>query len=155
LVVLLAVNLLSVRLFGELEFWFSVIKVLAIVTFLFLGLGLVLAGAGVGHEHASAGNLTSHRGLLPHGPPGGLMSLQAVVFAYSGIELVGITAGETQNPRAVLPQAINSVVWRIGVFYIGSVVLLIMVLPWTAYSGAESPFVTVFSRLGVPGAADV
>ena len=155
LVVLLTVNLLSVRIFGELEFWFSVIKVLAIVTFLFVGLGLVLTGAGVGHEHAGPHNLTAHGGLLPHGLPVVLMSLQAVVFAYSGIEMVGIAAGETQRPRRVLPKAINGVIWRIGVFYVGSVILLTMVLPWSAYSGAESPFVTVFSRLGVPGAGDI
>ncbi|MCW2948337.1 MAG: L-asparagine permease [Actinoallomurus sp.] len=155
LIVLLAVNLLSVRLFGELEFWFSVIKVLAIVTFLFIGLALVLTGAGIGHDHAGAGNLTAHGGFMPHGVPVVLMSLQAVVFAYSGIEMIGIAAGETEDPRKVLPKAINSVVWRIGVFYVGSVVLLTMVLPWTVYSGAESPFVTVFSRLGVPGAGDI
>jgi L-asparagine permease len=155
LIVLLAVNLLSVRLFGELEFWFSVIKVLAIVTFLFIGLALVLTGAGIGHDHAGAGNLTAHGGFMPHGVPVVLMSLQAVVFAYSGIEMIGIAAGETKDPRKVLPKAINSVVWRIGVFYVGSVVLLTMVLPWTVYSGAESPFVTVFSRLGVPGAGDI
>jgi L-asparagine permease len=155
LVVLLVVNLLSVRLFGELEFWFAVIKVLAIVTFLFVGLGLVLTGAGVGHEHAGPHNLTGHGGLLPHGLPVVLMSLQAVVFAYSGIEMVGIAAGETHHPRRVLPRAINGVIWRIGVFYVGSVVLLVMVLPWTAYRGGESPFVTVFSRLGVPGAGDI
>jgi L-asparagine permease len=155
LVLLLAVNLLSVRLFGELEFWFSVIKVLAIVTFLFIGLGLVLAGAGVGHAHAGVANLTSHGGFLPHGLPVVLMSLQAVVFAYSGIEMVGIAAGETRNARRVLPKAINGVIWRIGVFYVGSVILLAMVLPWNSYSGAESPFVTVFSRLGVPGAGDI
>ena len=155
LVFLLIVNLLSVRIFGELEFWFSVIKVLAIVTFLFVGLGLVLAGAGVGHEHAGPSNLTAHGGLLPHGLPVVLMSLQAVVFAYSGIEMVGIAAGETHHPRRVLPKAINGVIWRIGVFYVGSIVLLVMVLPWSSYHAGESPFVTVFSRLGVPGAGDI
>jgi L-asparagine permease len=155
LVFLLVVNLLSVRLFGELEFWFSVIKVLAIVTFLFVGLGLVLTGAGIGHEHAGPANLTAHGGLLPHGLPVVLMSLQAVVFAYSGIEMVGIAAGETRDARRVLPRAINGVVWRIALFYVGSVVLLVMVLPWTAYTAGESPFVTVFSRLGVPGAGDI
>ncbi|GAA4616993.1 amino acid permease [Actinoallomurus liliacearum] len=155
LAVLLTVNLLSVRLFGELEFWFAVIKVLAIVVFLFVGLSLVLTGAGVGHDHAGVSNLTAHGGFLPHGVPVVLMSLQAVVFAYSGIEMVGIAAGETENPRKVLPGAIGSVIWRIGIFYVGSVLLLAMVLPWTVYSANESPFVTVFSRLGVPGAGDI
>nr|WP_308202848.1 amino acid permease [Crossiella sp. SN42] len=155
LVVLLAVNLLSVKLFGELEFWFSVIKVLAIIVFLFTGLALVLTSADVGGVTASVSNLTANQGFLPNGVGVVLMSLQAVIFAYSAIEMVGIAAGETKDPKKVLPKAINGVVWRIGIFYVGSVLLLAMVLPWTLYSGAESPFVTVFSRLGIPAAGDV
>ncbi|WP_086784382.1 amino acid permease [Crossiella equi] len=155
LVVLLAVNLLSVKLFGELEFWFSVIKVLAIIIFLFTGLALVLTSADVGGATASVSNLTAHQGFLPNGVGVVLMSLQAVIFAYSAIEMVGIAAGETKDPKKVLPKAINGVVYRIAIFYVGSVILLAMVLPWTAYSGLESPFVTVFSRLGVPAAGDV
>ncbi|WP_253772810.1 amino acid permease [Goodfellowiella coeruleoviolacea] len=155
LVALLAINLLSVKLFGELEFWFSVIKVLAIVVFLVTGIGLLIGGADIGGQQAGVGNLTEHQGLFPAGLGVTLISLQAVVFAYSAIEMVGIAAGETQNPRQVLPRAINGVIWRIGVFYVGSVLLLAMLLPWNAYSGAESPFVTVFSRLGVPGIGDL
>ena len=154
LVVLLAVNLLSVRLFGELEFWFSVIKVLAILAFLAVGLSLVITGAGLGGTTAGPHNLVDHGGFLPTGLPLVLMSLQGVMFAYASIEMVGIAAGETKDPAEVMPKAINSVVWRIGVFYVGSVLLLAMVLPWTAYSGDQSPFVTVFSSLGVPWAGD-
>ncbi|WP_371856696.1 amino acid permease [Gandjariella thermophila] len=153
--VLLAVNLLSVRLFGELEFWFSVVKVLAIVVFLFVGVAMVLAGAHVGGSAAGVANLTGHAGFFPHGVGVTLMALQAVVFAYSAIELVGIAAGETRDARKVLPRAINGVVWRIAIFYVGSVLLLAMLLPWTAYSDTESPFVTVFSRLGIPAVGDV
>ncbi|MEV0596485.1 amino acid permease [Nonomuraea cavernae] len=146
----LVVNLLSVRLFGELEFWFALLKVLAIVTFLVVGLALVLFSVG----QATPGNLVSHGGFFPTGAPLVLMSLQSVVFAYASIELVGITAGETAKPHEVMPKAINGVVWRIAVFYVGSVVLLAMVLPWTAYRAGTSPFVTVFDGLGVPWAAD-
>ncbi|MFE0019492.1 amino acid permease [Amycolatopsis sp. NPDC059021] len=153
--VLLAVNLLSVKLFGELEFWFSVVKVLAIVVFLITGLGLVLSGTNIGGTSAGVQNLTNHDGLFPAGLGITLMTLQAVIFAYSAIELVGIAAGETKDARKVLPKAINSVVWRIAVFYVGSVLLLAMLLPWPFYSGDESPFVTVFSRLGIPGIGDV
>lgn len=153
--VLLAVNLLSVRLFGELEFWFSVIKVLAIVVFLFVGLAMVLTSAHIGSTQTGVANLTEHAGFFPHGVGVTLMALQAVVFAYSAIELVGVAAGETRDARKVLPKAINGVIWRIAVFYVGSVLLLAMLLPWTAYSGMESPFVTVFSRLGIPGMGDV
>ncbi|MBB4683459.1 amino acid permease [Amycolatopsis jiangsuensis] len=153
--VLMTVNLLSVKLFGELEFWFSVVKVLAIVVFLVTAVGLVLTGANIGGEKAGVQNLTNHGGFFPAGVGIALMTLQAVVFAYSAIEVVGIAAGETKDARKVLPKAINGVVWRIGVFYVGSVLLLAMLLPWPFYNGDESPFVTVFSRLGIGGIGDV
>ncbi|WIX76334.1 amino acid permease [Amycolatopsis carbonis] len=153
--VLLGVNLVSVKLFGELEFWFSVVKVLAIVVFLITAIGLVFAGANIGGTPAGVHNLTDHGGFFPAGIGIALMTLQAVIFAYSAIEVVGIAAGETKDARKVLPKAINGVVWRIGVFYVGSVLLLAMLMPWSFYSGAESPFVTVFSRLGIGGIGDV
>ncbi|MEV7007668.1 amino acid permease [Streptosporangium sp. NPDC051022] len=151
----LTVNLLSVRLFGELEFWFALLKVLAICAFLVVGLALVVFGTSLGGSTAGAGNLVSHGGFLPNGFPVALMSMQSVIFAYSSIELVGIAAGETRNPEQVMPRAINGVIWRIAVFYVGSVLLLAMVLPWTAYGPGQSPFVTVFTALGAPWAADV
>ncbi|SFP88435.1 amino acid permease [Amycolatopsis rubida] len=153
--VLMAVNLLSVKLFGELEFWFSVVKVLAIIVFLVTALGLVFTGANIGGATAGVHNLTDHGGFFPAGVGIALMTLQAVVFAYSAIEVVGIAAGETKDARKVLPKAINGVVWRIGVFYVGSVLLLAMLMPWPFYNGGESPFVTVFSRLGIGGIGDV
>lgn len=152
---LLGVNLVSVRLFGELEFWFATLKVLAIVTFLLTGIFLVLAAAGIGDTHASGSNLISHGGLFPLGFPVVLMSLQSVVFAYAGTEMVGVAAGETKDVKRVIPKAINGVIWRIALFYCGSVLLLVMVLPWTDYSASQSPFVTVFAKLGVPGAASI
>ncbi|MEV0164149.1 L-asparagine permease [Nonomuraea fuscirosea] len=150
LTVVMTVNLLSVRLFGELEFWFAMLKVLAISVFLVVGLVLVVFAVGQAGPH----NLVSHGGFFPTGFPLVLMSLQSVVFAYASIELVGITAGETARPREVMPKAINGVVWRIAIFYVGSVLLLGMVLPWTSYEAGTSPFVTVFSGMGVPWAAD-
>lgn len=153
--VLMAVNLLSVKLFGELEFWFSVVKVLAIIVFLVTALGLVFTGANIGGTTAGVHNLTDHGGFFPAGVGIALMTLQAVVFAYSAIEVVGIAAGETKDARKVLPKAINGVVWRIGVFYVGSVLMLAMLMPWPFYNGGESPFVTVFSRLGIGGIGDV
>lgn len=155
LVVLLGVNLVTVRLFGELEFWFAAAKVLAIVSFLAIGLWLVAAQAPVGDAHAGVSNLTAYGGLFPKGFGVVLMSLQAVVFAYAAIEMVGIAAGETRNPRRVVPRAINGVIWRIAIFYCGSVLLLVMVLPWTYYSENQSPFVTVFARLGIPASASI
>ncbi|MGI5270825.1 amino acid permease [Nonomuraea sp. CA-218870] len=150
LVFVLVVNMLSVKLFGELEFWFALLKVLAIVTFLVVGLALVVFSVG----QAAPANLVSHGGFFPTGFPMVLMSLQSVVFAYASIELVGIAAGETARPDKVMPKAVNGVVWRIALFYVGSVLLLAMVLPWTSYEAGTSPFVTVFAGLGVPWAAD-
>lgn len=152
---LLAVNMVTVRLFGELEFWFAAVKVLAIVSFLVTGLVLVLASAGVGGTHASVTNLTSAGGFFPKGFAVVLMTLQSVVFAYAGTEMVGVAAGETKDVAHVIPKAVNGVMWRIAVFYCGSVLLLVMVLPWTYYSAGQSPFVTVFARLGVPGVAGI
>jgi L-asparagine permease len=153
------VNLISVKLFGELEFWFSLIKVLAIVTFLVVGVWLVASHAQIGDGHASPANLfTGHGGwhdFFPLGFGVALLSLQAVIYAYNGVEMVGVAAGEAKEPRKVIPKAVNAVAWRIGLFYCGSVLLLVMVLPWTAYGPDESPFVVVFSRLGIPAAGDV
>ncbi|MET9226562.1 amino acid permease [Lentzea sp. NPDC003310] len=155
LVVLVAINMLSVKLFGELEFWFSVIKVTAIVVFLVVGTGLVIGNADIGGSTASVSNTLGHGGLFPAGIGIALMTLQAVVFAYSAIELVGIAAGETKDPEKVMPRAINGVVYRIAVFYVGSVLLLTMLLPWDHFTGTESPFVTVFSALGIPVVGDI
>lgn len=155
LVVLVAVNLISVRLFGELEFWFSLIKVTAIVVFLVTGAAFVIGAVDIGGTTAGVHNLTDHGGLFPAGFGVALMTLQAVVFAYAAIELIGIAAGETKDPAKVLPRAINGVMYRIAIFYVGSVLLLAMLLPWHHFTGGESPFVTVFSALGVPVVGDV
>ncbi|MFD9705883.1 amino acid permease [Lentzea sp. NPDC059081] len=155
LVVLIAVNMLSVKLFGELEFWFSVVKVTALVVFLVVGTGLVIGAADIGGTTASVSNTLGHGGLFPAGFGVALMTLQAVVFAYSAIELVGIAAGETKDPEKIMPRAINGVVYRIAVFYVGSVLLLTMLLPWDHFTGTESPFVTVFSALGIPAVGDI
>lgn len=152
---LLIVNLISVRLFGELEFWFSMLKVVAIVAFLGTGIYLVITGSLVGTTHASASNLTSYGGFFPLGFSAVLLSLQAVIFAYAGTEMVGVTAGETRDVHRVIPRAINGVIWRIAIFYVGSVLLLVMVLPWTDYGPGESPFVTVFAKIGLPAAASI
>ncbi|MEU5879645.1 amino acid permease [Spirillospora sp. NPDC047279] len=155
LAVLLAVNLVSVRMFGEMEFWFAMLKVAALVTFLVVGVALVLTGADVGGHKARLSNLTDHGGFFPMGFWAVLLSLQAVIFAYAAIEMVGISAGEAENPREVMPGAINGVVWRIALFYVGAVFLLVVVLPWTVYKPGESPFVTVFAALGVPAIGGV
>lgn len=144
-------NFLGVRWFGEMEFWFALVKVGAIVLFLLVGAVIVGGDLGVAGQPTGPELILAHGGLFPHGLLAALVLVQGVVFAFAGIELVGIAAGETQDPRAVLPRAINSVVWRIGLFYVGSILLLVCLLPWTAYKANQSPFVTFFTTLGVPG----
>ncbi|MQY01993.1 amino acid permease [Actinomadura macrotermitis] len=155
LAVVLAVNLISVKIFGELEFWFSIVKVGALVAFMCVGIFLLVTGHRVGGGTPSPMLMFEHGGIFPHGALPMLLVVQGVVFAYASTELVGVAAGETADPERVMPKAINSIVYRILVFYVGSVVLLTMLLPWTAYKEGESPFVTVLSGLGVPAAGDV
>ncbi|MBP2167815.1 L-asparagine permease [Erwinia toletana] len=143
-------NMIGVKWFAEMEFWFALVKVLAIVVFLvvgtvFLGSGKVLDGNATGFHL-----ITDNGGFFPHGLLPALVLVQGVVFAFASIELVGTAAGECKNPETVLPKAINSVIWRIGLFYVGSVVLLVLLLPWNAYQAGQSPFVTFFSKLGMP-----
>lgn len=152
LVVVLAVNLVSVKVFGELEFWFALIKVTALVAFLVIGVVVLAARFPLTHDGASITTglnlITDNGGIFPSGLIAAVLVVQGVVFAYAGIELVGTAAGETADPAKIIPRAINSVVLRIAVFYVGSVVLLSLLLPYTAYSQGESPFVTFFSSLG-------
>lgn len=143
-------NMIGVKWFAEMEFWFALIKVLAIAVFLivgvvFLGSGKMLDGNATGFHL-----ITDNGGLFPHGLLPALVLVQGVVFAFASIELVGTAAGECKDPKTMLPKAINSVIWRIGLFYVGSVVLLVLLLPWNAYQANQSPFVTFFSKLGVP-----
>ncbi|MEU4846490.1 amino acid permease [Streptomyces gilvosporeus] len=155
LAVVLTVNLISVKIFGEMEFWFAIIKVAALVAFMFIGIFLLATHHKVGGHTPGLSLITDHGGLFPTGLLPVVIVLQGVVFAYSAVELVGVTAGETSEPAKVVPKAVNSIMWRVGVFYIGSVVLLAMLLPWNQFTGDQSPFVTVLSHLGVPYAGDV
>ncbi len=150
--VVLVVNLLSVRVFGELEFWFALIKVVALVSFLAIGVYCVAFGVPVDGQTPGFHLITENGGMIPHGVLPAIVVIQGVVFAYASIELIGTTAGETAEPRKVIPKAINTVIIRIVVFYVGSVLLLALLLPYTAYSADESPFVTFFGAIDVDGA---
>jgi L-asparagine permease len=146
-----ALNMVAVKWFGEIEFWFSIVKVGALVLFLLIGFVLVVTGYGVAGQPPGMHLISENGGLFPHGLLPAVIIIQGVVFAYAGIELIGTAAGEAEDAEKVLPRAINSVMWRIALFYVGSVVLLVMLLPWTAYKAGVSPFVTFFGALGVPG----
>ena len=151
LVVVTSMNLISVKVFGELEFWASLIKVLALVTFLVVGTVFLVGRFKVDGHDTGPVLWSSHGGLVPTGLLPLVLVTSGVVFAYAAVELIGIAAGETANPEKVMPRAINSVVFRIAVFYIGSTVLLGLLLPYTAYHAGVSPFVTFFSKVGFAG----
>ncbi len=151
LLVVTALNLVSVKLFGEMEFWFSVIKVATLVGFLCIGIYMVVFGTPVEGQQVGFSLITDNGGIFPTGVLPGLIAIQGVIFAYAAIELIGTTAGETKDARKLIPRAVNTVLLRIGLFYIGSLVLLCLLLPFTAYKADESPFVTFFSSTGIEG----
>ena len=156
LVALLALygsNLLAVRMFGELEFWFALIKVVAIVALIVSGLVVLVFHVGDLGAGASFSNLWSHGGFLPYGVGGMLLTMQIVMFAYVGVELIGVTAGEAQDPKVVLPRATNGIILRILIFYIGALIVIMALVPWNELSPSVSPFVFVFEKLRVPAAA--
>lgn len=150
LVVVGTMNMVGVKCFAEMEFWFSLVKVLAIIIFLLVGVVFLGSGKMLDGNTPGLHLITNNGGLFPHGILAACVLVQGVVFAFASIELVGTAAGECKNPKIMVPKAINSVIWRIGLFYVGSIVLLVMLLPWNAYQAGQSPFVTFFSKLGVP-----
>ncbi|MDJ0321086.1 amino acid permease [Pseudarthrobacter sp. PS3-L1] len=151
LIVVLALNLVSVKVFGEMEFWFALIKVAALVAFLLVGTFFVIFGTPVDGQQVGFSLISDNGGIFPNGLLPMIILMQGVLFAYASIELVGTAAGETKNPEKIMPRAINSVVFRIAVFYVGSIVLLALLLPYTAYEDGVSPFVTFFGSIGVEG----
>ena len=156
LLVITAVNLVGVRAFGEFEFWFSAIKVAAVVGMIALGLYVIAAGVN-SNPHLpdpSFGHLFSD-GFLAKGLTGLLASLVFVMFSFGGIELIGITAGEAENPQRSIPKAVNQVVYRILIFYIGALFVIMAVVPWNAIDGKLSPFVQIFDSVGIKAAAHV
>ncbi|MFD0704574.1 amino acid permease [Alloscardovia venturai] len=160
LALVFALNMLSVKMFGEAEFWFAAIKVATIVIFMVVAIVAIILHAKTSTVsgqavHAGFENITNYGGLLPKGLTIVFSLTLGVVYAFGGTEMVGVAAGETQDAQKVLPKAINSMILRIFVFYVGSVILMALVLPYTAYSSNESPFVTFFKGLGVPGAGDI
>jgi L-asparagine permease len=148
-------NMIAVEWFGEMEFWFSLIKVAALVLFLVIGVVLLVMGHQVNGQSPGLHLIAQNGGVFPHGVLPAVIIVQGVVFAYAGIELIGTAAGEAQDAKRILPRAINSVMWRIALFYVGSVVLLVLLMPWTSYKAGTSPFVTFFGALGVPGIGTV
>jgi AAT family amino acid transporter/D-serine/D-alanine/glycine transporter len=155
LILLFGANMLAVRVFGEMEFWFALIKVAMIVMLIVGGLAVILFHVGDLGATAGFSNLWSHGGLLPFGVLGVLLTFQMVMYGFQGVELIGVTAGEAEKPEVVLPRATNSIVYRILIFYIGALIVIMSLVPWTQIDPRTSPFVLVFDRMGIPGAADI
>ncbi len=155
--VICGLNLCHVKVFGELEFWLSIIKVGAIVAMIGGGVAILLTGMHFGHsaDVPTFANLWNHGGFFPNGIGGLIASLSVVIFAYGGIEVIGMSAGEAKNPERVIPRAINAVPARILLFYVLTMVVLMSISPWTGVGGDGSPFVQIFSALGVKSAATI
>ncbi|WP_103516702.1 amino acid permease [Streptomyces sp. SM10] len=148
-VILYGANLISVKLFGELEFWFSMVKVTAILGMILICAGVLTVGFSDAGDTATVSNLWNDGGFFPHGISGTLMTLQIVMFAFLAVELVGVTAGESKDPKTVLPKAINTVPWRIAVFYVGALIMILSVVPWSTFKPGVSPFVKAFEEMGL------
>lgn len=147
------INLNNVKVFGEVEFWGALVKVVAILAMIIFGLIIIFFGIGNGGQSIGFGNLYQHGGFLPMGIPGLLLSLAVVTFSFGGVELVGITAGEAENPSKTIPRAINQVLYRILIFYVGAMFVLVTLFPWDKVGTEGSPFVEIFSKLGITAAA--
>ncbi|MBF8635645.1 amino acid permease [Pseudomonas putida] len=152
-----ALNLCNVKVFGELEFWLSLLKVGAIVAMILAGLGIMAFGfSQVGSGQAvGLGNLFDHGGFMPNGVAGLIASFAVVMFAFGGIEIIGVTAGEAKDPQRVIPKAINAVPLRILLFYVLTLFVLMCLYPWPQIGSQGSPFVQIFSNLGIGSAAAV
>lgn len=156
LALLVVINLLTVKLFGEVEFWFAIIKIAAILALIAVGVVMVASGfTGPTGEPASFAHLWDHGGFFPTGASGFLGAFSIAIYSFIGTELIGTTAAETKNPTRTIPRAINQVPFRIAVFYVGALAVIMAITPWDAINPATSPFVSVFAMVGLGAAASV
>ncbi len=153
--IIAAANLAAVKFYGEFEFWFAMIKVVAIGVMLVVGTGMIFFGLGNGGVPIGLSNLYSHGGFFAGGLKGFLFALCIVTAAYQGIELVGITAGEAENPKVTLQKAIKNIIWRILIFYVGAIFIIVTIYPWNQVGENGSPFVMTFAKVGIVAAAGI
>jgi AAT family amino acid transporter len=154
---LVALNSMKVNHLGEFEYWFAMVKVGAIVAFIIIGLSLILgprSGGAMGFA-----NLTRHGGFLPEGWKGVWLSLTITVTSYMGVEIIAVTAGEAENPLVTIPRAMRSIVWRLILFYVLAIAVMVTMVPWNQTAGSStlsgSPFVTAFAAAHIPFAAAI
>lgn len=152
--VVIGINLFHVKYYGELEFWFAGIKIIAIIAFIVLG-SLILFGFFPGSSPDALSNYTAHGGFFPNGLEGIFSAFLVVMFSYGGAELIGVAVTETKDANRVLPKVIKGTVWRVIFFYILPILIICGIMPWNEVTGEDSPFVQVFSTSGLPGAAHI
>ncbi|MEU9592268.1 amino acid permease [Streptomyces sp. NPDC048193] len=150
-----ALNLVSVKVFGELEFWLSLVKIVAIVAMILVGIAVIAFGLGNGEGHVGLSNLWSHGGFFAGGADGFVMSFAVVMFAFGGTEIIGVTAGEAESPEKTIPSAVNSIPLRIILFYVLTLAVIMSITPWQDIDASGSPFVEIFAGVGLKSAAAV
>jgi len=154
IVFIMGLNLATVKLFGEMEFWFALIKIIAIIVLIAVGLWMIFTGfTNDAGTVASFAHIWDHGGLFPTGTMGFLAGFQIAIFAFVGVELVGTTAAETKDPERNLPKAVNSIPIRIIIFYVLALIIVMSVTPWDQINPNVSPFVNLFSQAGIAVAA--
>lgn len=153
-VLLTLTNVYSVKSYGEFEYWFSIIKVATIVLFLLLGLSVIF-GIVPGVQSPGLSNLIGHGGFMPNGFGSVLLGITVVIFSFMGTEIVAVAAGESSEPARAVRTATNSVIWRILIFYVGSIAVVATLLPWNSANLLKSPFVAVLEHVGIPAAAQI
>lgn len=152
---LLVANLASAKAYATLEFWFAMIKVVTIILMILLGFAVILFGFGNGGHPGGFSNLWSHGGFFTGGLKGFFFSMAIIVGSYEGIELIGISAGEVSDPHKAIVKSVKSVLWRILIFYVGAIFVIVTIYPWNKLDSIGSPFVTTFAKVGITAAASV
>ena len=148
-------NLASAKAYGTLEFYFAMIKVVTIILMIIIGLMVIFLGLGNNWHAIGLSNLWKHGGFFTGGFKGFMFSLSIIVGSYQGIELLGITAGEAENPKHAIVASVKSIVWRILIFYIGAIFVIVTIYPWNQLAAVGSPFVETFTKVGIAGAAGI
>ncbi|MDD7385288.1 MAG: amino acid permease [Actinomycetaceae bacterium] len=157
IVLMFVINAATARAFGEMEFWFSAIKVVTIIALIIVGVVLIAMGftSPDGQSHAAVSNLWSYGGMFPGGIVGFITVFPLAIYSFQGVEMVGIAVGETSNPRKNLPRAVNSVQIRVLVFYVLALAIIMSVMPWTNFDKDHSPFIMTFELIGITFAAAI
>ncbi len=153
--VMFLVNIVGVKVYGEAEFWFSLVKVAAIVAMIAFGVAMIVFGWGNNGQPIGYRNLVDHGGFFAKGVGGTLLAIVMVAFSFGGVENLGLAAGEARDVKTTMPKAVNATFWRLLIFYVGAVAVLLMIFPWTSLTTKGSPFVEVFTKIGIPAAASI